>query len=171
MATLTVTVEGSDGTTVQQYVIVRVYAYGPLGTFQGQAETNSSGVATFTVANGTYTIHADPTKDRTYEPQWLGPHNYGTLDPDLVKQVTVSGNTSVTFNLEDSTVLHGVNSDTEIVQVPWTWWIDTSNGDTPIRLLPGEERRPFSGDRTDPLWEHVLLGPFLSRADAVAAAA
>jgi hypothetical protein len=51
----------------------------------------------------------------------------------------------------------------------WTYWKDTTDDGTILRLMKGEERRPFSNDMTDPLYRHVLVGPFLTYAEAVAA--
>lgn len=173
MSTLTVTVKQHDGTTNQQYVYVRAYNTGFTGiasdTYAAGGETNSSGQVALTVPDGTYILHADPQADRRYGPQWLGSHSYGVLEQDQAVTVTVSGATAVTFNLETAQHLYGTEA--EVNQVPWVWWVDTSDSDAILRLLPGEERRPFNGDRLDPLHQHVLLGPFISRADAAAAAA
>lgn len=175
MSTLTVTVKQHDGTTNQQYVWVRAYSTGYTGqssnTYVAGGETNGSGVIALTVPDGTYLLHAEPTADRTYEPQWLGPHQYGVLDQEAAGDVVVSGATAATIILETSAHLRGVDTDVPFDQVPWTWWVDTTDADAILRLLPGEERRPFNGDRLDDLHNHVLLGPFINRADAVTAAA
>jgi len=175
MSTLTVTVKQHDGTTNQQYVLVRAYNTGYTGqasdTYVAGGETNSSGVVALTVPDGTYILHFEPTADRTYVPQWLGPHTFGVLEMDQAKVVTVSGATAVTMNLETTQHLYGTDADVQFDTVPWSWWVDTTNADAILRLLPGEERRPFNGDKLDPLYKHVLLGPFTTRAKAVTAAA
>jgi len=162
--TLTVTVTDHGGTVVAG-VLVR--AYDALGVFGGSATSNGSGVAVVTVAAGTYTVHVEEMNTRVYQPQWVGAHGEGVATQEQAGTFTVAdaGNVAIPVRLETDLHLFGE----EVDGAPWSFWKDTTAGGTVLRLLPGEERRPFSGDKTDPLYKHVLVGPFTTAAKAAAA--
>lgn len=130
------------------------------------AETDSGGNVSLTVPAGIYKVWTESNRDNVWLPQWAGENGAGvpTIEQAGEFTVTDSGTTTVEFLLSDATQLYG---DPTVVGMPFLWWKDTT-ADSVIRLLPGEERRPFSGDRQDPLYKHVLAGPFTSYADAAA---
>jgi len=162
--TFTVTVTDHGGATVAGAV---VKAWDLYGNYGGVATTNGSGVAVVSVAAGTYVLHVEEMNTSIYDAQWVGAHGEGVADPVMAGQFTVAeaGNTAVAMRLETDLHLYGEERGSN----GYTFWKDTSAGGAVVRLAPGEERRPFSGDKTDPLYKHVLVGPFLTAAAAAAA--
>lgn len=162
--TFTVTVTDHGGTVVQGVVVKAWDLYGQYG---GVATTNASGVAVVSVTAGTYVLHAEEMSTTAYDPQWIGPHGVGVPTMEMAGQFTVAdaGNLAVPMRLETDVHMYGEDRG----PIGYTFWKDTSNANAIVRLAPGEERRPFSGDKTDPLYNHVLVGPFLTAAAAAAA--
>jgi hypothetical protein len=159
--TLNVHVTGNG--TAKQYMQVKAWNL----DFQVfGAETNASGDVSLTVPAGVYKVWTESNRDNVWLPQWAGKNGAGVATMDQAGEFTVadSGTTAVTFLLSDAVQLYG---DATAVGMPFLWWKDTT-ANAVIRLLPGEERRPFAGDRQDPLYKHVLAGPFTSYDDAAA---
>lgn len=164
MATLSITVKESDATTNREGVVVRAYSVVDRSLIASDT-TDSSGAASLVVADGDYWIHLYPEFDRTYAPQWVGEQNVGVFDMSQAHTIVVSGNASLTLYLASDINLFGE----DVNQPPYAWWIDRSNSDALVPLLPGDERRPFNGDKLDELYRHVLQGPYISKAAATAA--
>lgn len=162
--TFTVTVTNHAGANFQNAL---VRAYDLFGNYGGAAVTNVSGVAVVSVTAGTYNLFVEDQSTTEYQPQWVGPHGEGVADQVVAGEFTVAdaGNLAVAMRLETDLHLYGE----EVGPNGYLYWKDTTNANAILLLAPGEERRPFSGDKTDPLYKHVLVGPFLSVAAATAA--
>ena len=159
--TLNVNVKG-DGSNLQ-YMQVKAWNL----DYQWYTdETDASGNASMTVVAGIYKVWVESNRNNTWLPQWAGENGAGVPTIEQAGEFTVTdgGTTSVNFVLSDAQQLYG---DADVVGMPFLWWKDTTANEV-IRLLPGEERRPFSGDRQDPLYKHVLAGPFVNYDDAAA---
>jgi len=162
--TITLTVQDHAGVVIQ-YVQARVYDQ--FGVFGGSLATDATGKAVFTLPAGTYQIALEETRTNSYPPQWVGPHGVGVatqLEGDKFV-LADAGALTPTVKLETADHMFGAAIDGAV----YSFWKDTSAAGAVLRLLPGEERRPFSGDKTDPLYKHVLVGPFLTAAKASAA--
>lgn len=154
-----VTGEGDD----LQYVQVKAWN---LDYRSYTAETNATGDVSLTVDAGIYKVWVEANRDNAWLPQWVGANGAGVPTIEQAGEFAVADGGTMTVNaaLSDEVQLYGAD---DVVGMPFLWWKDTTDG-TVIRLLPGEERRPFSGDRYDPLYKHVLTGPFTTYAKAAA---
>ena len=158
MSTLNVTVQDAKG-NAQADALVRIYRDTPDGPVAaGSARTNSAGAAvSFTgLTDGEYRIYVDPISTK-YMDQWYGGGN-DLLSPT----VTVTGTVNITFILQ----LPLDPAAAEDRPLP-LFWKDT-NTSTVLVLYPGQERAAIE-DRQSPIYQHVLVGPFLSSAKATAA--
>jgi hypothetical protein len=159
--TLTLTVQDPAGTAAPD---VEVRAYN--GTvFAAAGRTNASGVIAFAaLPDASYKVHLNPN-DHTYPTQWAN-GGYDALTAPVVATIA-GGPQAVTLKLRTATSPEEL--DDTLARANVVFWKDTSAGNTVIALNPGEERTRVFDDRADPIYHHVLVGPFLTSAKAAAA--